>query len=127
MKHLAIFTKGSTDNIFRCKKTIDIRLSKRAIAPYQKIKRGDIILIKESGELVLGEARAENVLFFNNLNQEKLDSLKNRYQESSRTSNQFWERHRSARFCSIIFLTNVKRYLSPVSVDKRDRSGWKIF
>ncbi len=125
-KHIAVFSKDQIDKVFRADKRVDIRLSKKAIAPYQQARRGELILIKKSGGKVYGEARIENVLFFDRLDGQKLTQLKKRYQSKSKTTNKFWRIRDKANYGSIIFLSELKRYLSPITVDKSDRSGWKV-
>jgi len=125
-KHIAIFSKNLIDKVFKTDKRVDVRLAQKAIAPYQKAERGDKILIKKSGGDVYGEAQIENVLFFGKLDKQKISRLKRRYQNQSKTSDQFWKDKINAKYASIIFLSDLKRYLSPVNVDKSDRSGWKV-
>jgi predicted transcriptional regulator len=125
-KHIAIFSKDLLEKVFGKSKTVDIRLSKKAIAPYEQINRNDIILIKEPGGKVQGEALVDNVFFYSHLEPEDVRSLKDKYQNRSKTSDRFWEKKKGANYASIIFFKDIKKYLSPIKFDKSDRSGWKV-
>jgi hypothetical protein len=126
MKHIGVFGPKLMEKVLSCEKRVDIRLSQKAIAPYQQISRGDLILVKLSGGKVYGEARVENVLFYDRLNQNKLNRLKERYQRKSQTDDRFWRQSKRANYATVIFLTGIKRYLSPIVINKKDRSGWKV-
>lgn len=125
-KHLAVFSPDLIEKVFKGRKSLDIRLSKRAIAPYEQVKRGDKVLIKKSGGKVIGEAEVNNVLYFKNLTPQRLKVLQRKYQQRSMTSDRFWQDRRSVKYGTVIFLKEVKRYLSAIKIVKRDRCGWKI-
>jgi ASC-1-like (ASCH) protein len=50
MEHLMIVKKKYFNLIISGKKTIETRWSKNKITPYEKVKIGETILIKESGK-----------------------------------------------------------------------------
>ena len=124
--HLAIFSPQVIDKVLNKEKRIDIRLSQRAISPYQAIQRGDKILIKKSGGKVYGEAKVANVLFYNNLNQRKVGKLKEKYNKRVGMDNSFWQKKSQAKFATIIFFQSIRRYLAPISFKKRDSRAWVV-
>ncbi len=64
MKHIAIFRQPFYDFVLSGQKTIESRWSMRKIAPYNKIKVGDTILIKKTGDKILAKAEVSEVKFF---------------------------------------------------------------
>ena len=125
-RHLAIFSPDLIAKVLQNKQRLDIRLSQRAIPPYQAIKRGDKILIKKPGGKIYGEAKASNVLFFNNLNPRKIIKLRMRYGSKLMIGSNFWKRKEKAKFATVIFFNSVKRYLAPISFKKSDRRAWVV-
>lgn len=61
MKHIAILKKPFFDMILNGKKTIESRWSVNKISPYNKVKVGDIILLKETGKDITVSAIAKNI------------------------------------------------------------------
>ena len=53
--HLAIFQQPFLDRILEGKKTIESRFSKVKCSPYGVVDIGDLVLMKKTGGLVLGE------------------------------------------------------------------------
>lgn len=122
-RHLAIFTAASQiDRILGGQTSIEIRLTRGRIAPYGVASKHDIILLKESGGLILGEVEVDNVLFFDNLDGETLGKLRRQYGQELAQSDRFWLK--PARFATVIFLTKPKRYVTPMRFRKRDRRPW---
>jgi len=125
-RHLAIFNPESIAKVIQNRQKIDIRLSQRAIPPYQAIKRGDKIFIKKSGGGIYGEAKVSNVLFFSKLNPAEVDRLRKRYGQRLSTAVGFWDKKKRAKFATVIFFDSVKRYLAPVKYAKSDRRAWVV-
>lgn len=124
--HLAIFSPELIAKVLQGQQRLDIRLSQRAIPPYQAIKRGDKILIKKPGGKIYGQAKVSNVLFYNNLNPRKVIKLRVRYARKLMIDPSFWKRKEIAKFATVIFFNSVKRYLAPISYKKSDRRAWVV-
>lgn len=123
VRHLAIFTAASRiDRILGGQTSIEIRLTQDRIAPYGVIGKHDVIFLKESGGLILGEVEVDNVLFFDNLDGETVGKLRRQYGQELAQSDNFWLK--PARFATVIFLTKPKRYVTPMRFRKRDRRPW---
>lgn len=126
-KHLAIYDSRELINkVFQGVKTIDGRFSTERTVPYEKIKKGDLILLKLSGGKILGEVRVANVLFYDHLEGERIGRLRKEYGKELAVDNDFWQRYRKAKYASIIFLTNPERYLIALKYPKHDRRGWVV-
>lgn len=123
-KHLAIFIDDHIEKILKGTKQIEGRFSLEKIAPYRQIAKGDIVLLKQSGGKILGEAEVENVLFYENLDGEKIGRLRREYGKDLGVDDRFWESKARSRYCSLIYLRNPRRYISPINYSKRDRRPW---
>ena len=125
-RHLAIFSPDLLTKVLQGEKKVDVRLSERAIPPYQAIHRNDRILIKKSGGKVFGEAKVSNVLFYDRLNPAKVKKIKRKYNKEIRADESFWQKKRKAKYATVIFLNSVKRYLGPINFTKHDRRAWVV-
>lgn len=125
-RHVAIFVGDYIDKILRGEKTMEGRFTQDRIAPYGAIKKGDIILLKQAGGKIAGEAEVDNVLFYENLDGEALGKLRKEYSKDLAVDDKFWAAHGKARFATLIFLRNPRRYLGPLRFSKRDRRPWVV-
>lgn len=126
-KHLAIFNNHLADKVLSGEKTVDFRFSQVKIAPYLKIMKGDIVLIKNVGQAVSGQVEVDNVLYYDDLFPVKIKQIKNDYLKRSAITNQDFDKLRQgAKYLSIIFLKNPHRYIAPPKVHKSDRRGWAV-
>lgn len=128
MNHLAIFTPPFIDLILEGKKTIESRFTKVRCAPYGLVKKGDTILMKESGGLVIGEFTAGDILTFSNLDENKLKEIAEEYSIHlcAYADDNFWENRKNTCYATLIYVENPLRYDEPFSFPKKDRRGWVI-
>ena len=125
-KHLAVFVGDAVEKILKGEKTVELRLALSKIAPYGQIKKEDAILLKESGDKVLGQVSVDNVLFYENLDGEMIGRLRKEYTTETGLPDEFWQRKANARYASIIFLKNPRRFLTPLKIKKKNRRPWII-
>lgn len=104
---------------------MESRFSRDKIPPYDKIKKGDQIFLKESGGLIKGVAEVNNVLFYDNLTPEMIFKIRKEYEKDLCVSEKFWQRYSKSRYVSLIFLKNPQR-IFPMKYKKKDRRGWVI-
>ena len=125
--HLAIFNEPFLSLLMNGIKTIESRFSINRIAPFNKISKGDIILIKESGKNVTGLFIAGRVTFYSNLNKTLFDKIESEFGEQICTqySKEFWNQRSKANFATLIEIKKVIM-INPIILKKRDRSGWSI-
>lgn len=91
MNHLAIFSDRDTiEKIFCCRKTAESRFSQKKIAPYKKVMKDDVIYSKLSGGEILGKVIVDNVLYFDNLDKEKIKEICLNYQAELAMGKNFW-------------------------------------
>lgn len=127
MKHLAIFSdKETIEKILKKEKVMEGRLSREKDLPYDKIKKGDEIYLKESGGEILGRVEVDNVLFYDNLTPEMIGNLRREYGKDLIVDDKFWEKYSKSKYATLIFLKNPKRFLSKVKFKKKDRRSWVI-
>ncbi|MBI5066128.1 ASCH domain-containing protein [Candidatus Woesearchaeota archaeon] len=123
MDHLAILKKSRklAKKILSGEKTIESRWYKFKRYPWNKIKKGEIIYFKDSGDPVTFKAEVEQVLQFENLNLEKIKELVEKYSKaiclSENKDKEFWKYFDDKNYCILIFLKNVQK-IKPFSIDK---------
>lgn len=126
MHHLAILHEPFASAIFSWRKTIESRFTKNRIAPYNKIKSWDKVLIKIASWPVTWEFVAWKVLFFD-LEGTCIKAIKSFSKElASDLDPSFWESRKDKRYVTLIETLNVQKYDYPYKIDKKDRSAWKI-
>jgi len=123
-KHLAIFVGNAIDKILSGKQTIEARFNKEKILPYEAIKKGDEIYLKQSGGLIEGKVTVDNVLFYQHLNSQDIANLKKEYNDNIDGADDFWLQKSNCKYASIIFLKDPRRFLTPVKISKRSRHPW---
>ena len=111
--------------ILNGEKKYESRFSKNKISPFRKVAEGDIIILKESGGYVQGAFIAGKVKYFNNLDKELMEEIKNNYSEFLCASydENFWEKRNKAKYVSLIEVKRTKK-LKPFKSEKNDRTGW---
>ncbi len=120
MDHLAILDKKRKllEKIASGEKTIESRWYQFKRTPYQKIKTGETIYFKDSGEAVSVRAKVSNVLFFDHLDENKIKRIITQYGDRIGISLSSVERLIGKNFCTLIFLENVER-ITPFNIDKK--------
>lgn len=124
-KHLAIFPKDYIVKILNHEKTIESRFSKVKCAPYQQVEIGDVIFLKEQSGPILGQAKVKDVIYFSDLTQAKVMTIKSQYNDRLAADEKFWQIKKHARYATLMFLEEVKK-LPPQKYEKRDRRGWVV-
>src|SRR5438045_2803482 len=81
MDHIAIMKKewGFIDKILSRQKIIESRWYVKKYKPWDAIKKGEIIYLKNSGGLVTAKAEVGKVKQFSDLNPEKIKSILDNY------------------------------------------------
>jgi ASC-1-like (ASCH) protein len=123
MEHLAIMRKSwhLTEKILTGKKKIESRWYKTKYPPWDRIKAGETVYFKDSGEPVKIRAEVDKVVQFDSLDQEKVREILDEYgsddgierEEISR----FFEMFKDKLYCILIFLKNPQ-IIEPFEIDK---------
>jgi len=101
---------------------MESRFSKNRIAPFEKIKTGDLVFLKASSGPIVGVFTAGKVEFID-LDTTKLHYLRKEYSESLAVDDSFWMAQEAKRYVTLIEVTNLKR-LPRIKVEKRNMLGW---
>ncbi len=126
MKHLAIFTLASTKDIFSGKKKVDGRFSKVKIPPFGKVCAGDIVLMKVSGEKIVGQFLVDRVISFDHPRAEEFEFLRKKYGREMTMPDSFWLAHEKVNYLTLMFIQNVTKFIIAPEVPKRDLRPWVV-
>lgn len=112
---------GLTEKILTGEKTIESRWYKFKRSPWDKIKLGEVIYFKNSGEPVTIKASVVKVVQIENLTTEKRRQILTQYGEAGLgIENMMPEMNRyvsDKKYCILIFLDNVEK-IQPFEIDK---------
>lgn len=99
-------------------------------APWDRVKQGDTIYFKNSGEPVTAKAKVDKVLQFSGLTEEKVQEILSKYgKEDGIESNEiedFYQLFKNKKYCILMFLKCVEK-VEPFEIDKRGfgmQSAW---
>ncbi|MBT7903100.1 ASCH domain-containing protein [Candidatus Woesearchaeota archaeon] len=123
MDHVAILKKKwkLTSKILSGEKTIESRWYKTKRDPWNKIKKGETVYLKDSGDPVIAKAEVLRVIQVPDLNNSKLIKLLEKHHQSlgietdkiSEYAKQFSDKN----YCILIYLKNPVR-IEPFFIDK---------
>lgn len=123
MKHIAILRQPFFDMVLNGEKTIESRWAMHKIAPYNKVQKDDIILLKETGKDVTAMARVDKVVYYE-LTPEKVEEIRINYGKQIGTDKfEDWESTLQKKYCTLIWLKDVKR-IDPLQVPRSNGAGW---
>lgn len=132
MEHLAIMRKswGLTQKILTGKKKIESRWYNTKYPPFGRIKEGDIVYFKDSGEPVTIRAEVSDVKQFSDLTSGKVKAILDRYAELDGIEKQeigkYFDLFRNKKYCILIFLKNPAA-VKPFKISKKGHgtmSSW---
>jgi hypothetical protein len=104
------------------RKTVESRFGRNRCAPFDQVRQGDIILLKQIGGPVCGLVLAKQAWFYE-LHHQSIDNIREQYGDTICADDSFWESKRDAQYATLIELAE------PISIEampcsKRDRRGW---
>lgn len=124
MHHLAIMRKswGLLPKILSGEKVIESRWYKNRYSPWDKIKKGDTVYFKNSGELVTVKAEVSDVLQFSDLIPNKVKEILNEYGARDGLGineiDSYYQRFKDKNYCLLVFIKNPEK-IKPFEVDKK--------
>lgn len=122
--HLGVFAEPYLDLMMKGTKTIESRFSIKKIAPYNKIKKDDIVFIKKSSGQVLGYLTIKEVLFFD-LKVTPIDYIREKYGRELCVTDEFWESKEKSNYATLIIIDKIKR-LESFRIDKKGMQTWIV-
>lgn len=121
MQHIAIMRKswGLLPKILSGSKKIESRWYCSRIAPWDRIKSGEIVYFKDSGFPVAVKTEVSKVLQFSDLNPAKVKEILAKYSSKLGIDNvdNFFERFKSKKYCVLVFLKNPEK-IFPFDINK---------
>ena len=123
MEHIAIMRKswGLIEKILAGEKTIESRWYRFKYAPWDRIKTGDTIYFKDSGDPVTLRAKVVKVLQFENLTSEKTKEILARYGRADLGVGAIMPEIKryvfNKNYAIFIFFDNVEK-IKPFNIDK---------
>ena len=123
--HLAVFNEPFLSLILKGKKTVESRFSINRIAPFDRVKNGDIIFLKKSGGPITGAVIVGQCYYFHCPSEKEMNDIKHDFNEkiSANAVDNFWESRTKANYITLIEIAKTKS-LKPFYIEKRDRLGW---
>lgn len=120
MNHIAILDKKRKllPKIISGEKTIESRWYQTKRTPWHNIKKDDMIYFKDCGELITVKAKVKDVLFFDNLNKEKVLTILKKYGKAICVETlEYTSYYDKKKYCILIFLEDVQE-IKPFNIDK---------
>jgi len=123
MEHIAIMKKswGLLPKILNREKTIESRWYKNRYTPWDKIKKGDVVYFKNSGELITIKAEVSNVIQFSGLIPTKVKWILHKYGLKDGLGidelDKYYQMFKNKNYCLLIFLRNSQE-IEPFDIDK---------
>ena len=126
MRHLAIFDPESVKLVFSGKKKIEGRFSQIKIPPFVKVSAGDSVLMKISGEKIVGQFTVDRVLYFDHPRVEELAALRKKYAKYLQLPKTFWLDHERVSYVTLMFIKSVTKFIIAPEVQKKDLRPWVV-
>jgi len=122
--HLAIMIEPYLRLCLEGQKTIESRFSTRKIAPYHRVRAGDVMLLKKPGGPVVGICGVSDSWFYE-LDPISWRMIKTGFLKEIHAEPEFWIEHESAAYATLIRVRNA-RPVNPIDLLKRDRRAWVV-
>jgi ASC-1-like (ASCH) protein len=120
--HVAIMKKswGLLPKILSGEKKIESRWYKNKATPWGKIKTGDTVYFKNSGEMITVKADVEKVISFENLKPEKVKELLKEFgkEDGIDDNKKYYDLFKNKRYCMLVFLVKPIK-VQPFEIDKK--------
>lgn len=123
MYHLAIMRKswGLLPKILTGEKTIESRWYKNKYSPWDKIKKGDIIYFKNSGEPVTIKTKVSKIIQYPDLTSPKAKQILQKYGARDGLDideiDKYYQMFKDKNYCLLVFLRNPQK-IKPFNIDK---------
>lgn len=119
--HIAVMVEPYLSLILQGKKTVESRFSRNRIAPWQRVRPGDIVVMKKSGGAFVGMFEAADVLYAE-LN-DGVDPIREHYQFALCVDDAFWQSKADSRYATLIFIDRLLPF-KPFFLPFKNRQAW---
>jgi hypothetical protein len=106
------------------RKTYEARLSRKAVAPYRRVARGDLILVKRAAGPIVATCRVFEA-WSRRLSACARSEVRERFSRTLCVGDDFWREKSEASFMTLIELRDV-RAMPALRAAKTDRRGWVV-
>lgn len=124
MKHIVILKKWALEKIISLDKIIESRWSINKTTPYQKLKNGDLLYLKETGKEVTHTAVVKDVKYYK-LSDDLIKELLFLYGKDIGVDQSYYLKVKNKKYCTLIWLGEIKN-IEPFKVKKSYGSGWLV-
>lgn len=124
--HLGVFAEPWLDYMLDGRKTIESRFRKNRSAPYNKIFKGDIVIVKKSGGNVVAYFTVKDALFFD-LKSTPIEEIKLKYNSALCVGEDFWTSKKDSNFATLIFIDDLVMLPQPFHINKKGMQTWIKF
>lgn len=124
MEHLAIMRKswGLLPKVLTGEKVIESRWYKNKYAPWDRIKEGDIVYFKNSGEQVSVKSEVASIMQFHNLTPKKVKEILDLYGVKDGIAQdeveKYYQMFKNKNYCLLVFLKNPQKII-PFEISKK--------
>ena len=123
--HLAIMVEPYLTLMLNGTKTVESRFSANRCAPYGRVEKGDVLLLKKSGGPVVGICMVTYRWFYH-LDAASWQTIRRDFGKAICAQDpQFWQDRRDASYATLMRVRHV-RAITPITFDKRARRGWVV-
>jgi hypothetical protein len=123
--HLAVMVEPFLQFVLEGRKTIESRFSANRCAPYKRITKNDVVLLKRTGGPIVGICQVSSSWFYE-LDPSSWNLIKEKFTQALCADTPgFWEDRQAAAYATLMRVQRV-RLLSPIRFEKRDRRGWVV-
>jgi len=122
--HLAIFVEPYLDLLLQGKKTIESRFSVNRHAPFEQVRKGDVLVLKRSSGPVCGLCKVGNVWFYR-LDPSTWPDIERHAEALCMDGSSFWEKKRAASFATLMQVEDVHR-IEEFAIEKEDPRSWVV-
>jgi predicted transcriptional regulator len=131
-KHLAILTRDSIRAVISGDKTVEVRFSKKKIAPFGFVSTGDIVYMKPPGEDLTGQFQVSKVISLEGIDESDLEWIRQEFGPklslgSINEEKNYFKEHSGSKYATIMFIGKVDQFItSPIKIIKKDLRGWLV-
>lgn len=123
--HLAVFVEPYLQDVLDRRKTVESRFSTRRCAPYDRVRKGDVILLKKSSGPIVGLCKVSNAWSYA-LEKGSWREIRREYAAALCAQDpKFWAQRKDASFVTLMRIGDVLP-IEPIMIEKRDRRGWVV-
>lgn|ERR1700720_2267858 len=107
------------------RKTVETRFAKRRCPPFERVTKGDVVILKRAGGDVTGICLVERAWFYH-IDAQSLVAIREKFGPAiCAVDDSFWTDRNQAVVATILLITNVTP-IRKVVIGKRDRRGWVV-